>query len=152
MKFKIIISIFCLSLLVLPSSCRRNGNTLKDGYYTAIEEAFDSNGWKEFVTIRVSDGKIDLVEYDAFNESGFLRSWDSDFIRSMKSTTALYPNVYTRYYSMQFLEAQGIEGVDAISGASKSYRIFMALGKAVLEQALAGENKNAVVGIAHDED
>lgn len=53
-----------------------------DGFYT-VEMSDYNNGWKEFVTIRVSGNKIVTVEYNAKNSSGFIKSWDIPYMRNM---------------------------------------------------------------------
>ena len=45
---------------------------LQDGYYTAQASEF-SHGWKEYITILVTDGSIISVEYNAENASGFVK-------------------------------------------------------------------------------
>ena len=142
---KKIVSIVCLAITVLLVSCGRNGSALKDGYYSAEAAAFDEYGWKEYIAIRVSGGRIILVDYNAFNPSGFIKSWDMDYMREMNATDGTYPNAYTRHYARLFLEYQGIEGIDALSGASHSYPVFSALARAVLKNAREGNSKTALV-------
>ncbi|MDR2160202.1 MAG: FMN-binding protein [Treponema sp.] len=111
---------------------------MKDGYYTAEIAEFDEYGWKEYLTICVSGGKIISVEYNACNRSGFLKSWDMDYMRSMIALDGTYPNEYTRVYAGGLLRSQGTDGIDGISGATVSYRSFIRLGEAVIESAKMG--------------
>ncbi|MCL1837263.1 MAG: FMN-binding protein [Treponema sp.] len=120
-------------------SCTAAEETLKDGYYSAEAAEYDSYGWKEYVTICVSSGQIILVEYNAFNASGFIKSWDMNFMRVMNASNGTYPNAYTRHYRAKFLENQGIEGLDIVSGATRSYYSFLQLAGAVLENARSGD-------------
>jgi major membrane immunogen (membrane-anchored lipoprotein) len=142
-------------LMALCVSCAGKSSTLKDGYYTAEAAQFDEHGWKEYVTIRVADGKITLVEYNAFNSSGFIKSWDMDYMRVMNARNRTYPNAYTRYYGKQLLENQGTEGVECISGATNSYHTFLALADRALENARQGDDSTGLVtfsGNGHNED
>ena len=94
-----------LLLLLLPA-CSQNAQQMHDGYYTAEVTSFDDQGWKPFLTIYVSNNKIVTVEYNAKNASGFIKSWDMDFMRRMKSAVGTYPNKYVRAYAAALLDKQ----------------------------------------------
>ena len=126
-------------------SCDRNDDVLQDGYYTAEEAVFDSHGWKDYLTICISGGKIIVVEYNAFNPSGFLKSWDMDFMRHMNTEDGTYPNAYSRYYARRLLERQDVRGIDALSGATESHSVFINLAKAVLKNAREGNRSTTLV-------
>jgi major membrane immunogen (membrane-anchored lipoprotein) len=132
-------------LIVLFASCSAGGSVMQDGYYTAEAAEFDVHGWKEYITICVSGGQIIVVEYNAYNASGFIKSWDMDYMRLMNAIDGTYPNAYTRYYSRQLLIRQGTEGIDRITGATASYNTFINLAKAVLENARQGDRKTRLV-------
>jgi major membrane immunogen (membrane-anchored lipoprotein) len=136
--------VFALTLL----SCSRESSALRDGYYTAETASFDSFGWKEFVTICVSNGKIITVEYNAKNHSGFIKSWDMDYMRRMGAVEGTYPNEYTRIYASELLARQTPDTIDAISGATESYAVFKLLAAAVIEKAKTGNTQVASVEIA----
>lgn len=97
------LSFILLVLLLLVSSVLFTGcqkqEGLQDGYYT-VEMAEYSNGWKEFVTICVSNGEIVTVEYNAKNSSGFIKFWDMPYMAKMNSIKGTYPNYYTRAYGI----------------------------------------------------
>ena len=112
---------------------------MQDGYYSAEEADFDEYGWKEFITIFVMDGKISSIVYDARNSSGFVKSWDLDYMRDMNRTHGTYPNQYARLYANALLETQTLDGVDAVSGATYSYYSFRRLVDAAMGQAAAGD-------------
>ncbi len=143
----ILILILILSSLII-SGCSSSANGLQDGYYTA-EDKNGSHGWYEFVTIYVNDGKIVSVEYNAKNSSGYIKSWDMDYMRLMDSVDGTYPNEYTRTYANQFLKEQSANDIDAISGATHSYDTFLVLAEAVLEKAKAGDATVALVDVQH---
>jgi major membrane immunogen (membrane-anchored lipoprotein) len=142
-KGKTIFTLFFLALGFF--SCNESASVLKDGYYTACAAEFDAYGWKEYVTIRVSEGHVIVVEYNAFNPSGFIKSWDMDYMRQMNAKDGTYPSQYTRYYGSQFLNLQKTDGIEALSGATASYRIFLSLADAALENARRGKTEAALV-------
>jgi major membrane immunogen (membrane-anchored lipoprotein) len=133
-------------LAVLLASCSQNTSVLHDGYYTAEAAEFDSHGWKEFITICVSNGRIITVEYNAKNPSGFIKSWDMDYMRHMGAVSGTYPNDYTRVYARELLAKQNPE-VDVLTGATESYEKFKQLAAAVLEQAKTDNARVAMVEI-----
>lgn len=133
----IFLCVLCLS------GCASKGSDMQDGYYTA-QAAEYSNGWKEFVTITVRGGKIISVEYNATNASGFIKSWDNAYMKTMKSIKGTYPNEYTRNYAAQLIQSQTPD-VEAISGASSSAGSFDMLAAAVIEQAKKGDSQTIVV-------
>jgi major membrane immunogen (membrane-anchored lipoprotein) len=139
-----------LAVLLFPAAVYNGAypsggqKTMRDGYYTA-EMGDYYNGWKEFLTIYVNNGKIAAAEYDAKNASGLIKSWDMDYMRKMNKKDNNYPNKYTRYYASLLLARQTTEGIDAMSGATESFIFFKALVEAAINQALAGDKKVAFV-------
>ncbi len=129
--------LICLMMLAISCISCSDDDTMKDGYYTA-EMAEASFGWKEFVTITVKNNKIVAVEYNAKNDSGFIKSWDNAYMRNMKGVNGTYPNKYTREYANQLYEKQSYDNIDTISGATSSGGNFRLLAKAVVEQAKKG--------------
>ena len=128
---KRILALLLSLLLLVPALTACGGGGLQDGYYTAQAAEF-SHGWKEYITI--------MVEYNAENASGFIKSWDNAYMQTMLHSNGTYPNEYTRYYANQLLEGQGEGSIDALSGASSSHGSFQLLAKAVLEQARLGDS------------
>ena len=98
MKWKLRLSLISLLLLTLLTGCsdKTTETALQDGYYTAQAAEF-SHGWKEYITIMVKGGNIVSVEYNAENASGFIKSWDSNYMQVMLNAQGTYPNEYTRY-------------------------------------------------------
>lgn len=58
----------------------KNSGTIKDGYYTAEMDGF-SHGWKEYLRIQVKQGTIMSAEFNAKNESGFIKAWDNSYMK-----------------------------------------------------------------------
>ena len=142
----IIFTAFLCSLLNTGcSNNSENTRTLSNGYYIAEMKDFDSNGWKEFVSIYVNNGHITTVEYNAKNASGFIKSWDQDYMREMNAVDFTYPNRYAREYAFALLNFQDLERIDVVSGATYSYHTFILLSQAVVEQARKGNNQIVLI-------
>ena len=131
--------------LLLLSACTETEPPLKEGHYSAEMETFDREGWKAFITLYVTNGKIITIEYDAKNETGFLKSWDMDYIRWMKSSLGIYPTGYMRAYSIALLNWQDPEKVHPLRGAEENCTYFKLLAKAALENSRLGHKEIAVV-------
>jgi major membrane immunogen (membrane-anchored lipoprotein) len=131
---------------ILDLSPRSSAPKLRDGYYTA-EEADYYRGWKEYLTIYVSNGKIVTCEYNAKNTSGFIKSWDMDYMRNMNEACENYPGKFTRNYTHALLANQTSSGIDAMSGATESHKSFIALADAALARALAGDYEVVFVDV-----
>lgn len=137
----------CLVFAAPLSGCSRAATEIQDGYYSAQAAEFDAHGWKEYITICVRDNRIVTVEYDARNSSGFIKSWDMDYMRLMNAADGTYPNEYTRIYSESLLNRQNPQEVDAVTGATHSYHTFQLLAEAAITQAKNGDKNIAFVEI-----
>ncbi|MDR1620363.1 MAG: FMN-binding protein [Clostridiales bacterium] len=140
-----------LAAAVLLTACRKEADQLQNGYYTAEVAEFDSHGWKEYVTIYVRENKIVTVEYNAKNPTGFIKSWDMNYMATMAAVAGTYPNEYTRVSAAQLLAGQGEKPIDGISGASHSRKSFRLLALAVIEQAKTGDTSVKHVVVPEDE-
>jgi major membrane immunogen (membrane-anchored lipoprotein) len=138
--------LICLVLMLVfsLSGCKKQESRLEDGFYT-VEMSDYNNGWKEFVTIRVSGNKIVTVEYNARNASGFIKSWDIPYMRNMLDKKGTYPNRYTRTYAANFLAAQSDKGIDAVTGASISGGNFQKMASLLMEKARKGDDSLGIV-------
>jgi len=144
----IIIIIFPFALL---SGCKKNSAQTKifsNGYYSAEAKDFDSDGWKEFISIYVHNGRIITVEYNAKNASGFIKSWDLDYMRNMYINNRTYPSKYVREYTSALLVFQDPGHIDAVVGATRSYYLFTHLAEAVVEQARMGNRQIKIVELS----
>lgn len=104
-----------------------------------------SHGWQEYLIIQGKGGRIVSAEYNAKNESGFIKAWDNTYMKNMMSRQGTYPNKYTREYVQQLIDRQKNTDVDVVTGASNSGQNFVKLVEAVLEQAAAGDSMTVVV-------
>lgn len=121
------------------------GSKMKDGFYTAEMSEFEF-GWKEYVCILVKDEKIVSAEFNAKDPNGYVKAWDNEYMRNMKTFGGMtYPNEYTRAYVEDLLKKQTAEGIDTVSGATTSGGNFKRLAEAVIAQAKAGSKEVAKV-------
>lgn len=111
---------------------------LQDGYYTAEDVNFDDQGWKEYLTIYVFNGRIVSAEYDSRNSRGFLRSWDMADKRRSAQATGTNQSKYSREYSAALLNRQDPAQITPVPGASQVLPNFQRLAEAALKQAREG--------------
>lgn len=130
-----LLTLLCLGML---TGCTPD-DTYTDGTYTAVFKEYDSYGYKEFVTVTVSDGQVTELVYDALNEAGTLRTQDEKYRQNMESVADTYPEKYTTDLINQYMEKRNIDEVDAIAGATWSTDSFKALFNAVLPNMLSGD-------------
>ena len=116
-------------------------NLLKDGYYTAEAAEFNSEGWKEFLTIYVSAGRIVSAEYNSKNVSGFLRSWDMADKRRSNLATGSNHSKYARAYTTALLNRQDPAKITPIPGAAQAHPNFQLLAAAAVAQSKAGNRR-----------
>ena len=140
---KRILSLILVLLFMVSLTACTEKTGLQDGYYTAQAAEFN-HGWKEYITIMVKDNSIVSVEYNAENESGFIKSWDNAYMQTMLHSNGTYPNEYTRNYASQLLSNQQ-EEIDALTGATSSYNSFKKLAADVLKQAQKGDSSTVLV-------
>lgn len=150
MKRKLPVLAIVWMLAAFLSACSDNSSDLHTGYYSAEAASFDAHGWKEYITIYVSDNTIVTVEYNARNASGFIKSWDSDYMRTMMAKEGTYPNEYARAYSVSLINWQDPENIDAVTGATYSYYTFQLLAEAAIGQSKAGDKQMALVEIPEE--
>ena len=141
---RFIVIFLVLMTMFSVSGCKKEESRLEDGFYT-VEMSDYINGWKEFVTIRVSGSKIVTVEYNSRNSSGFIKSWDIPYMRNMLDKKGTYPNRYTRTYAANFLASQSDKGIDAVSGASVSGGNFQKMASLLMETARTGDDSLGIV-------
>jgi major membrane immunogen (membrane-anchored lipoprotein) len=67
-----------------------------------------------------------------------------DYMRLMGSRSGTYPTAYSREYSAALLRLQEPEGIDALTGATDSYRSFKILAATAISLARAN-NKNVAL-------
>ena len=132
-------------LISLLSGCQGASRKMQDGYYTAEAQGYDDDGWKDFLTIAVSNNKIVTVEFDARNSRGFVKSWDPDYQRLERKKTGLHHGAYMRTYTSEFLSLQNPARVSVVVGTERQHKVFQLLAEAAIVQAKAKDKAIAVV-------
>jgi major membrane immunogen (membrane-anchored lipoprotein) len=146
LKFTTLVIALSLMLCILCFplvGCGVDEDSLKDGYYTAVQDGYE-HGWQEYVTIEVKNGKILTVDFQAVTPSGFVKSWDLDYMRIMNMTDGTYPNEYVRILTQEFIKDQQAD-VDMVTGATNSSNRFRILAAAAIEQAQKGDTSVKLV-------
>jgi major membrane immunogen (membrane-anchored lipoprotein) len=138
-----------LVLSLVGGECFAGG--MHDGYYAAEAAGYDGEGWKDFITIYVSNNFVVNVEYNARNSSGFIRSWDLDYQRRIKAETGMYPGEYLRTYTGELLIRQDPSTVLVMAGSERSHSAFQLLASAAIAQARAGDKSIALVDLTGTE-
>jgi major membrane immunogen (membrane-anchored lipoprotein) len=118
---------------------------MRDGYYTVKADGYDDGGWKDFLTIYVSDNQIVTVDFNAHTSSGFLRSWDPDYQRREQAETGLHPSEYLRTFTTELLNLQNPANVLVVAGAERQHKTFQLLAERAIVQAKAGDKTIATV-------
>jgi len=145
---RIICAIFVIvTSVLLLTGCQGQNGVMHDGYYTAEAADYDSEGWKDFLTIYVSDNKIVTVEFDAHTDSGFIRSWDPDYQRRERAESGLHPSEYLRTYTGELLNLQNPAKVLVVAGAERQHKIFQLLTEAAIVRAQAGDKTIDIVNL-----
>lgn len=143
----IFVAILGILIFFAVASPGEKKNEMQDGYYTAEAKKFGKTGWKEYITIYVSNNRIITIEFDGKNSSGFIKSWDVDYMRKMNKTDGTYPNKYSREYAEALLNKQNPDRVEAITGATHSHPSFQMLAHAAMQQAKRGDKSVVFVDV-----
>jgi major membrane immunogen (membrane-anchored lipoprotein) len=130
--------ILALFALVPLSSCSEEKNSLSDGYFTAESMNYDSEGWKAYLTIYVSNGQITVAEFDARNMSGFRRSWDMDYLQDFRSLGGERLNNHIIAYQSSLVTSQNPDKIQPIPGSGNIYEVFTILAQNAIAQAQKG--------------
>jgi major membrane immunogen (membrane-anchored lipoprotein) len=137
------------AFLLFPTACAPGPPPgtpgLKDGYYTAEAAAFDDQGWKEYLTIYVFNGRIVSAEYDSRNSRGFIRSWDMADKRRSTLATGTNQSKYSREYAEALLNRQDPAQITPAPGASQVLPNFQGLAEEAMKQARVGNPGVALV-------
>jgi major membrane immunogen (membrane-anchored lipoprotein) len=144
------VALFVFALYARPlvyDEIREQGAVMRDGYYTAQAGSYDQEGWKDYVTIYVSGGRIVTAEFNATNSAGFTRSWDMDYQRAIRSKTGMLPSLYQRAYVNELQSLQNPKRVRPVARAEQQHAVFQALAEAAIRQAEAGDRSVALVDL-----
>ena len=115
---------------------RINLSNAKDGIYT-VESSLDPQLGKSVLTLTIRDKKIISADFAGFDISG--RRKDDNY-GEFAATVADYQKAQVavdamKIYSAQLVETQDLNAVDAISGATVSYKQFVETVTRAVEEA-----------------
>ncbi len=118
---------------------------MKDGTYKAEYKSYDDHGWKDYVSITVSGGKITAVDYDSLNEAGEKKSADTAYREQMEPVSKTYPEKFSKELEDQLVDKQDVKKVDAVAGATTSSNAFKILATEALSAAKSGKTDTVTV-------
>lgn len=131
---KILTSVILVSLMVVLTACG-GGGKLQIGSYEG-QSSKDSRGGYGVVKIEVKDGKITSAEFLQYNGDGSLKDEsygkDSGEENYKKAQEALEAS---KQYAEKLVETQDVAKVDAITGATSSWKHFQEAAKDALAKA-----------------
>ena len=133
--------------VLLMTGCSSAG--YRDGSYRAEAADFDQSGWKDYVQLTVSDGKVTEIEYDAINkEDGRKKTEDLEYQQQYRDAgLGTDPADYTAKLEDSYLECQKSSGVDSVSGATVSTGRFKDLVGALEKRMEQGETGTVAVTV-----
>lgn len=137
----------CCFLPALMTGC--SPADYRDGSYRAEAADFDQSGWKDYVQLTVSGGKVTEIEYDALNrEDGRKKSEDLDYQQQYRDAgLGTDPADYTVRLEDSYLECQKSSSVDSVSGATVSTGRFKQLTAVLEERMQKGETGSVAVAV-----
>jgi major membrane immunogen (membrane-anchored lipoprotein) len=124
-------------LMLLLAGCGKT--VLKDGVYSGRSEADDTGAYGE-VELTIAAGKITDCSFVTWQKDGTIKGADYGKVNGEISNQAYYDKAQLAVrameaYARQYVSAQDLKAVDAVSGATIAYDQFReAVGEA-LEQA-----------------
>lgn len=148
---KKVISLLLVVLLVAAMfvGCQSNVG-MKDGTYRATY-ANAEWGWTEYLEVTVAEGKIASVDFDAVNEEGARKSEDQAYQDNMASGNKengmpeIGPMQFFAEYEKALVDAQDINKVTAVAGATNAYNSLKTLYGALSKKMATGDTSTAVV-------
>lgn len=129
------------------AGCSTSGkSSYVDGMYRAEESGYD-HGYKEFVEISISGGKISKVTADAIKEDGVtLKTQDAEYKKNYEGTgNDTTPDVFYPSLAKQLEKTKNVEKVETVGGATSSSQNFKRLSAAALRNAENGTQETAVI-------
>lgn len=129
---KKVFTVMIISAMVLLAGC---GAALKDGTYEG-RSTDDSRGAYGVVSLEVKDGKIASAEFLQYNADGTVKGekyGEEAGEESYKVAQNALEN--SQKYPEKLVETQNVDEVDAITGATSSWKQFQEAAKDALAKA-----------------
>lgn len=130
-----------MTVIMAAGLCSCGKESYRDGSYRAEAKSYDLNGWKEYLAVRVENGKIISADYDAVNETdGRKKTEDAEYQEKYRAAgLGTDPADTAARLTDSYLERQESGKVDAVSGATNSSRHFVQLAEALEKRMKNGE-------------
>ncbi|MGP1454829.1 MAG: FMN-binding protein [Treponema sp.] len=111
-----------------------------DGTYKAVSSVKDDWGGYAEATVTVIGGKITTCEFLSYEKDGTLKGEDYGKTDGVIKNAGLYKIAQdsmkkAAQYGPQLVDTQRLDKVDAIAGATTSYKLFQNAAGLALEQA-----------------
>jgi major membrane immunogen (membrane-anchored lipoprotein) len=103
------------------------------------------DNWKNYLTIYVNNGQITIVEFDAFDQSGFRRSWDMDYLLEANTKHGAKATQCYLAYQSALLTLQDASRIQPVAGAKRMHQIFTTLAAKVISNSKADDKSIAYV-------
>lgn len=143
--FSLTLSILCMVFLFCSCTSNKPG-LYKDGVYRVEEESFSKQGWKEFASITVKDGKVQEVTFDAISNKGEIKSKSSAYDKIMQDAgSPTWPSKFYPETAQQYKEVQQVSKMKNITGATNSVTNFIYLVGKLEVQMTEGKEETLVV-------
>lgn len=140
----IVLSTVLIAALLVGCGTKSNESEYKEGTYEVEAENFDEHGWKSQLELEIKDGKIAEAKFDYVNEEGNLKTEDENYNTMMKEASGTNPAEFSPELSKRLIDAQDIEKVDVVTGATVSSDEFKKLANVALENAESGKTELTV--------
>lgn len=150
MKKKITAVLLAAVVAVTATACQKNDPnkiTLADGRYKVSWDAPDENGYTEYMIVDVKNGVPTILEFDAQNDSGFLKSTDTELrdqmlaLNSEKGLPEMFPQrAYAKIIESFTVSESNPAEMDFVAGATQSYKSFKVLYGELYEQNMQSGN------------
>lgn len=127
-----------------PAQPPAGQGTLVDGQYQAQFSAFDARGWRPFLNLTVTGGRVTQVQFDYINAAGNLKSQDAAYNQRMAAASGTDVARFVVAAADALVQSQ-IAPIDTITGATTSTVNFNALAGPLMTQAVAGNRTPVVV-------
>ncbi|MDR2005753.1 MAG: FMN-binding protein [Acidaminococcales bacterium] len=131
----------CLAAALASAAGCGGGAAYKDGVYRAVSSK-DQRGAYGEITITVKGGEIADSKYVTYLKEGESKIKDQDYgkVNGVISNRDFYNKAQFAVEAMQVYngklkEAKSLKGIDALSGATESYRQFMEAADKALKAA-----------------
>lgn len=112
---------------------------LKDGEYSLAEKNLGSTGWKTYIKMTVSGGKITNVDYNFLNADGQLKTDNKEYEKTMKEKSGTGPQEYIPALSQSLIDKQNAADVEVVSGATHSSHSFKMYAAQLINAAQKGD-------------